>query len=137
MEHPASKHGMNFTNGTIGTHNGSVTITSPTGEHRTFNIRTQPDDSRFAPGQRVVRLLTGPDDWQGFGFVSDNGTIRVWKRYQGTAHATYARMLERPESFVAKGAEYLFSGRCRVCNRELTHPESIASGIGPVCAGRV
>jgi len=28
------------------------------------------------------------------------------------------------------------SGRCMVCGRELTNPESIEAGIGPVCAGK-
>lgn len=27
-------------------------------------------------------------------------------------------------------------GRCSVCNRELTNPESIDAGIGPICAGK-
>jgi hypothetical protein len=26
-------------------------------------------------------------------------------------------------------------GRCRICNRRLTHPDSVATGIGPECAG--
>jgi hypothetical protein len=29
------------------------------------------------------------------------------------------------------------TGICQVCHRKLTHPKSIAAGIGPVCAGRV
>jgi hypothetical protein len=28
------------------------------------------------------------------------------------------------------------TGRCQVCHRLLTNPDSIAAGIGPVCAGR-
>jgi hypothetical protein len=30
----------------------------------------------------------------------------------------------------------LKTGVCSCCGRELTHPESIARGIGPICAGR-
>jgi hypothetical protein len=29
------------------------------------------------------------------------------------------------------------SGHCAVCGKELTDPQSVALGIGPVCAGRV
>lgn len=29
------------------------------------------------------------------------------------------------------------TGRCLVCSRKLTHPESVAAGIGPVCAGKL
>ena len=34
------------------------------------------------------------------------------------------------------GIEYQFASTCRVCNRKLTTPESIESGIGPICGGR-
>jgi hypothetical protein len=29
------------------------------------------------------------------------------------------------------------TGRCVVCARLLTDPESVAAGIGPICAGRL
>ena len=131
---------MNYESGTIKTHNGKVTIENPaSGNHRTFSVRTQPEDSGFAPGKRVVALLNGPDnnnDYQGFGFVDTAGHVRVWKSKRGGTFDIFARMLEAPERFQEKGANYLFSGRCRRCNRELTVPESIESGIGPVCAGK-
>lgn len=128
-----------FKNGTIATHNGQITIISPTGEHRTFMIRTQPADHRFAAGQRIVSLLVGrnnenPFDYNGFGFVNRDGTIRVWRKKRSGVFPKYARMLERPERYMELGAVYEFAGKCRVCNRTLTNPESIESGIGPVCA---
>lgn len=131
-----------FSNGTIGTHNGQITVTNTaTGDHRTFMIRTQPDDARFAPGRRIVSLFTGGDndnpfDYTGFGFVNDDGTIRVWRKKSGGVFDTYAKMLSAPESFMARGVVYEFAGRCRICNRTLTNPASIRSGIGPVCAER-
>jgi len=33
-----------------------------------------------------------------------------------------------------KGCTILREGRCIRCNRKLTHPDSILSGIGPECA---
>lgn len=36
----------------------------------------------------------------------------------------------------AEGYSVLVAGMCVVCNRKLTDPESIRTGIGPVCAGR-
>ena len=51
--------------------NGEITLTNrETGEHRTFRIRTNKEDARFAPGERVIALLTGPDNttsYTGFG----------------------------------------------------------------------
>ena len=129
---------MNFENGTIASHNGKITIASPTGNHRTFSIKTQKVDSNFAPGKRVVALLNGPDnqsDYCGFGFISNNGQdINVWKKKQGGIFDQYAKMLLNPDKYQELGAEYLFSGTCRMCNRELTVPSSIESGIGPICA---
>ena len=125
-------------------HNGTYTIRNKTtGEHRTLKIHTQAPDARFAPGARIVSLLTGSSnekDYTGFGFLSDDG-IRIWKRYRGnghrTAHEWYAKMLW---DFLANhGQEFgdrydcLCERRCRICNRKLTTPESIELGIGPVC----
>jgi len=125
----------------VSTHNGKVTIKNPaTGKHRTFRIRTQPEDSRFAPGKRVVSLRVGGHSdadwkgWTGFAFVDADGQIKVWRKKQNGNWPVYARMLEYPETFESKGAEYQFEGHCRRCNRELTNPNSIESGIGPVCA---
>lgn len=124
----------------IRTHNGAVTITNPaTGNHRTFEIRTQAEDAKFAPGQRIVALLTGPDntaDYQGFGFVGEDGHVTVWKKHRGTVYETYARMLEHPDAWEQKGLTYQVEGRCRKCNRRLTDPTSIETGVGPTCGGR-
>ena len=43
-----------FASGTIATHNGTVTVESPSGNHWKFSIWTQPQDASFASGKRVV-----------------------------------------------------------------------------------
>ena len=130
-----------FASGTIATHNGNITVQSPSGDHRVFKIWTQPDDASFAPGSRAVAVEEynfhdARTFWRSFGFVNPNGTIRVFKKRQYDLYPAYARMLANPEPYMEKGFEFLFSGTCRKCNRELTNPESIRSGIGPICAGR-
>ena len=122
------------------THNGEITIHNPkTGQHRTFRIRTQKADAKFAPGQRILSMLVGSDNehsYQGFAFVSDSG-VHIWSKKRTPFYTTVADMLTDPEKWTEKHAvEYLFDTTCRVCNRKLTTPESIESGIGPVCAGR-
>src|SRR5678815_2430702 len=82
-------------------------------------------------------MLTGPDNVQnytGFGFVNET-SIQVWKKQ---AHmAPHARMLENLADHVVKGKVEVYAATsCRVCNRTLTTPESVASGIGPICEGR-
>ncbi len=125
-------------------HNGKFTFTSPTGKHVTFQIKTQKKDSKFAPGKRVVALLTGPDnqsDYIGFGFVTDDG-VEIWSRHRASRNFQWYRQLinylvghlpvaTKSEKFA--GYTVLESRRCLKCNRELTSPESIKSGIGPIC----
>ena len=121
----------------IRTHNGAVTMYNPaTGAHRTIRISTQSEDANFAPGQRIVSLLTGPDntsDYTGFGFLTDEGEVRIWRKKHGGVYEAYARMLTEPEAYMARGIQYKFDVRCRRCNRELTDPISIDLGIGPTC----
>ena len=121
------------------THNGRITISNPaTGGHRTFRIRTQPMESNFAPGKRVLSILDGPDnerDYQGFGFVDSFG-VHVWSKKRIGDWLTFADMIENPTKWQGLGAEYMHEGTCRRCNRTLTDPESIRSGIGPICAGK-
>lgn len=133
--------------------NGRFTVkNSTTGEHRTFQIKTQPDDSKFAPGKRIVALLTGPNnegDYTPFAFCFTNGIIpfskkravdgKPWTPFQWYADMLNVLLVEGHVSRRGKSYEgygILIERRCRVCNRTLTRPESIESGIGPVCAGR-
>ena len=131
--------------------NGTYTIeNTESGEHRTFRVRTQKDDARFAPGRRIIGLLTGPDNnhsYTNFGFVNDDGIV-VWMKKRGTdswsAYQWYAFMLwdlavNNGTELRKRGKAYtlLIEKHCRICNRKLTTPESIRSGIGPVCAGRL
>lgn len=140
--------------------NGFWTISSSrSGEHRTFRIRTLSKDSKFAPGERTIGLLTGPDNtsaYKDFGFVTTDG-INVWRRFQkggqeanGGAYCNgrmsafefYARvawglLVENDASpFRAAGYSVEGHGTCVKCGRMLTTPESIELGIGPVCASK-
>jgi Family of unknown function (DUF6011) len=123
-------------------HDGMITISNPArGTHRTFAIETMAKDAKFAPGKRVVRLLIGSDRddytaWKAFAFADQWG-VQVWRKYEGTEFETLANMLANPRRWAAKGAEYLVEVTCRRCGRPLTHPESIQTGLGPVCAGKV
>ena len=123
-----------------------------TGEHRTFRItRERSAEAKFAPGRRLVELLTGPNnqsDFEAFGFASDD-TITVWGKFRGelnrpSAHDWFASMLAGllgGRAFVtrdwsARGYTVRGEAWCCVCGRALTNPESQETGIGPVCAGR-
>jgi hypothetical protein len=125
--------------------NGTYTIENrATGEHRTLRVATRPKDAKVFAGKRVIALLTGPDSYTGFGFVSDTG-IQVWKKqrrqsaeqpptmFESLAFMLWDLAVKNGERYGARYA-LLMQGTCLICNRELTTPESIRRGIGPVCA---
>lgn len=116
------------------THNGEITLTNPkTGNHRTLKIKTVKNGN--LKGKRILSLLIGSDnnhDYLPIGFVGDSG-IYVWRKYQNSQYDKIAQCLLKIEKL---GLISQFSTTCRVCNKLLTTPESISSGIGPKCGGR-
>jgi hypothetical protein len=129
---------------TMITHNGEFTIKSPEGEHRTFQIKTVRKGA--LEGKRILSLLTGQSnltDYTGFAFLVDDKNFIIWnkyrteKRWQQYADMLRDMILRGNDSFFAKkGYTLLESTVCRICNRKLTEPESIESGIGPECRKR-
>lgn len=122
--------------------NGTLTIESPKGGHRTFRITT----SKALGGKRVVALLTGSDnenDYTGFAFATDDG-VKVWRRFLSTPNEKptkweyFGAMLDRlvggiENPLTLDGYTVKHERKCRRCNRKLTTPESIEAGIGPEC----
>lgn len=122
-----------------------------TGEYRTFRVELRPEWQRWAPGQRVLELLKGPEnqsDYGGFAFVhvdpiNGHPRVKVWssKRGESGARSAYekiARLLEAVSRENPKIARYaiLDALPCQRCGELLTRPDSIRKGIGPVCAKR-
>lgn len=124
------------------THNGRITLTNPQGDHRTLWVKTMPDDSSFAPGQRMVAMLikSDNDDWRsyrGFGFIRE-GKVVLWSKAKDSPiYVRLAALLNNLDEAASLGYKIRLEGRCRICNRVLTVPESIDKGIGPDCAARV
>lgn len=121
---------------------GKLTLEFTDGHYRTFLIRTQKADAKFAPGERVVKYLAGPDNesdksYVGFAFLKGDRLV-IWKRFQGETQLTRdASVLLDPAKAAEYGLRYaLSSGRCYSCGHELTVPASIHRGLGPDCAKR-
>jgi hypothetical protein len=123
------------------THNGTWTlVSSKTGDHRTVKVTTikagtSEYATRFA-GKRKVSLLVGQNnenDYQQFGWVEENGNIRLCQKSQTPFYSTLADIVAHPEKWAGK-VEYKVEGCCIKCNRKLTHPASIDAGIGPECS---
>lgn len=108
-------------------------------EYYVFRIRTAGERSKLA-GKRIVAFQNGPDnenDFEGFAFL-DGTEIRAWRRYQGGATEAMAKLLIATllNENTDPAWEVLSAGTCICCNRKLTTPESIQTGIGPVCGDR-
>lgn len=127
--------------------NGTYTLSNPkSGGHSTLDISTQKSDAKFAPGKRIIYLLTGPDncaDYKSFGFVYDDGIV-VWKKYRGqgelSKHEKLARILwsmwtlRANSPYTKHGVTMIESCTCVFCNRKLTDTLSALTGVGPECA---
>jgi len=95
-----------------------------------------------------VSLLNGPDNWTNYAYI---GMIRQCE------HGTYSfrwtgksRVSQDAPSFVGfeycfeglvnsnmDGFEFIHEGKCGRCGRRLTVPDSVESGFGPECIGKV
>lgn len=129
----------------LATHNGIITVENTNrGTHRTFRIKTQKDDDSFAPGERILSLLTGPDntnDYMQIGFVKTNKSGRayviLWRRHRNDTMQALVKVLLNTDHYRKLGVRYHHEGRCIKCNRCLTTPESVRNGIGPKCASSI
>lgn len=65
----------------------------------------------------------------------DNGEVTLWSR-PGVDNAAVRGLLEEVDGApLATAIKFgRASGRCCSCGRDLTDPDSIAAGIGPICA---
>jgi len=97
-----------------------------------------------------VGLLTGPDNDADYTYL---GIICPDRKGDGMHARTTANSKMKPDSPPVKAinwfvrqvtnegnrldqVEFYHAGRCGRCGRTLTTPESVASGIGPVCASK-
>jgi hypothetical protein len=117
------------------------TILNPkTGGRFTYKVvrpKGAKEDSRF----RFVSVLTGPDNncnYSFIGIIFDDDQFR---------HSRKSRVKKNSLSFRAfdwfwrhrenpAPAEIYHEGCCGRCGRRLTTPESIETGLGPICAER-
>ena len=124
-------------------------------QHMTFRIHTVRRGN--LEGKRIVKVQEGYLEFRGFAFVGRDGQLLVWQRYMADSarserYIVWANLLLRtlnevvlPEDNVLHmdnadggvgGMTIQVTRNCRRCNRLLTVPTSIESGIGPECARR-
>jgi hypothetical protein len=114
-------------------------VSTATGNRVTFKV-SDSDDGKV----NFVKVLTGSDNTNSYTFLGtifSDGTYRRGLRSPIGDDAPSARAFAWFFDHVATGdiskLEFWHEGRCGRCGRVLTVPESIATGFGPECAGRV
>lgn len=80
----------------------------------------KPREGRWA-GYTFVNVQAGSEYYPLRPFANASNVLSIIARDPQKALADYGHEL----------------GECGVCGRTLTNPESIAAGIGPICAGRL
>lgn len=126
--------------------NSTVTFVSrKTGTHFTYRI-WRPENA--SEDMHFVSLLTGPDNESSYRYM---GRLRRGVYFHGRTHTKAGDIQPSAPSavafmwgygFLVKGImplllEVMHEGKCGRCGRKLTHPNSIATGIGPECARHV
>lgn len=110
-------------------------VNDKTGGYRTIRLQTVEGETV----KQWLSYLCGPDNdtsYKSVGFVVGS-EVRIFNKYQGQykdIEAAARFLLRHSNDIGVFGAAYaLRSGKCYVCNRKLTTPQSIADSIGPIC----
>ena len=123
--------------------NATFTVSNPEGKHYTYKVqkaKTQlyPDRPAF-----FIKALTGADNENSYtylGMVKETG-VRLTRASKYHADSTIYRVAHWAVKHIINGVpvptgyKIDHAGTCGRCGRKLTTPESIALGLGPVCAG--
>ena len=118
------------------------TISNEKDQHYTFKVKQIKDTHRY-----MVLLLTGPNNSNDFtylGMLWDESVrpVSLTQKSKFNKDSTpykvfcYAQSVLANKNTLPEGYSILPSGTCFKCGRELTTPESIRTGYGPVCGGR-
>ena len=115
--------------------------------HYTYKVRKK--EGRDCKPVFFVSILSGPDnesDYRYIGILTFDGQIRTTAKSALQPTAMPVRLLNRTLNLLWKGDltdlqeagfKLHHENKCGRCGRKLTVPESIETGLGPECAGRV
>jgi hypothetical protein len=117
-------------------------VSERTGQRFTYRVKVKKADDGQPSDFYFVSVLTGPDNNSSYTYL---GCIRGdrWiddRRMRIGAGAPSRRGFRWFWRNLMRGGDLSqvavwHEGRCGRCRRKLTVPESIASGLGPTCAG--
>lgn len=117
--------------------------------HYTFKVRHKEASMNY-PEAWFVSMLTGPDNTSDYAYLGmldkNQGELRLTQKSRLKDDSMVVRVLKRTlarlwanqgEEITKAGFDVHHEGRCGRCGRKLTVPESVLSGFGPECAGKI
>ena len=121
---------------------GSFTLESmKSGKHLTFRTRRSQDGKAL-----FLHLLTAPETYSYLGLFRADTDGDLELRLTAKSCATWTADSVRGISWLCHqlkrfdtlpdGIRFHHDGTCCRCGRQLTTPESVKKGIGPICEGR-
>lgn len=116
-------------------------LSRKTQDRFTFRVRQSQDNATM----HFVQVLTGPNNTEDYRYL---GFMRRGVYFHGGAKAKIGPDAPSAKAFdwfwrnLSKGVEmpsleFYHCGRCGRCARPLTVPQSIETGFGPECIGKV
>lgn len=119
-------------------------VSQRTGQRFTYRVKVKKDDEGNPTNFFFVSVLTGPQNTSDYTYLGclSNGRFINDRRMRIGADAPSRRAFAWFWSRLNAGTspdlpecEVWHEGRCGRCHRMLTVPESIETGLGPICAG--
>ena len=113
-------------------------VSKKTGTRYTYKVTRAKDQTIL-----FASLLTGPSnetDYQYLGFIKPGQPGLIAGRKGSPEHPAFKGLhwmllqLYGCGATISEQVEFWHEGRCCRCNRKLTKPASIESGVGPECA---
>lgn len=118
-----------------------LTVHNPhTGGRFTFRIRVSEPSPKYPNPVHFVDVLSGPNneaDYTYIGFVGERGRFIPSRKVSIDAPSVKAFSWFWTHVADPSPVEVFHEGRCGKCGRTLTTPESIETGLGPVCSARL
>lgn len=127
--------------------NSTFTVSNPKGEHYTFKVKRTKHKDMNDKYKFFISVLTGSDYYTYLGMVVSP--------HDGYGHVTLTKaskfnilsILFKVSNWAVEhvfadvplpdGYKIDHAGKCGRCGRKLTTPESIESGLGPICRSKL
>jgi hypothetical protein len=121
-----------------------------TGKHYTYRVLSKTEEPNYPV--KFLYVLSGSNNDSDWSYA---GTVRMLKNnpsheisYNTTPKAQFTRtspaiialrwlIWKLNKNELSPDLSFLHSGKCSACGRKLTDPESIRSGMGKICRGRL